>query len=85
MPEPVHSADSALGSIVTRNLEAWYAAQADVPGIEVHRDPDITWMLSNGTTWSNSGTSLRFNASKAARRLDQILKRYAGHGRGVGF
>jgi GNAT superfamily N-acetyltransferase len=68
-----------------RNLEAWYAAQADVPGVEVHRDPDITWMLSNGTTWSNSGTSLRFNASKAGRRLDQILKRYAGHGRGAGF
>jgi GNAT superfamily N-acetyltransferase len=71
--------------LIISNLEAWYAAQADVPGIEVHRDPDITWMLSNGTTWSNSGTSLRFSASKAGRRLDQILKRFAQHGRGIGL
>ena len=68
-----------------RNLEAWYAAQADVPGIELHRDLDITWMLSNGATWSNSGTALRFSAAKAGRRLDQILQRYAEHGRGAGF
>jgi GNAT superfamily N-acetyltransferase len=77
--------DPDIGSAVIRNLEAWYTAQADVPGIEVHRDPDITWMLSNGTTWSNSGTSLRFKASKAGHRLDQILKRYAQQGRGAGF
>jgi len=77
--------DPARGNVVLRNLEAWYAAQADVPGIEVHRDPDITWMLSNGTTWSNSGVCVRFTPAKAARRLDQILKRYAEHGRGAGF
>ncbi len=77
--------DPALGSVVARNLEAWYAAQADVPGMEVHRDADITWMLSNGASWSNSGTSLRFSATKAGRRLDQILKLYAEHGRGAGF
>ena len=74
-----------LSNFVVRNLEAWYAAQADVPGVEVHRDPDITWMLSNGTTGSNSGTSLRFEASKAEHRLDQILERYTEHGRGAGF
>src|SRR5438034_2527493 len=67
------------------NLKAWYAAQADVPGIELHPDPDITWMLSNGATWANSGVSLRFSADNAGRRLDQILKRYAEHGRGAGF
>jgi GNAT superfamily N-acetyltransferase len=78
-------ADPALGRIVVENLEAWYAAQADVPGVEVRRDPDITWMLSNGTTWSNSGTSLRLNPRNARRRLDQIFKRYAQHGRGIGF
>lgn len=77
--------DPALGSAVTSNLEAWYAAQADVPGVEVHCDPDITWMLSNGTTWSNSGTSIRFEPKTARKRLDQILKQYAHHGRGAGF
>jgi len=77
--------DPPLGRIVVDNLEAWYAAQADVPGIEVHRDPDVTWMLSNGTTWANSGTSLRFDTKNARQRLDQILKRYAEHGRGIGF
>ena len=71
--------------LIINNLEAYYAAQAEVPGIELHRDPDITWMLSNGTTWSNSGTSLRFKAGNAGRRLNQILKRYAEHGRGAGF
>jgi GNAT superfamily N-acetyltransferase len=85
MPEPVHSANSALSSIVMRNLDAWYVAQADVPGIELHRDPDITWMLSNGSTWANSGVSLRFRSANAGRRLNQILKRYAEHGRGAGF
>ena len=78
-------ADPALGRIVVENLEAWYAAQADVPGVEVHRDPDITWMLSNGTTWANSATSVRFDAKTMRKRLDQIFKLYAQHGRGIGF
>ncbi|HSP66505.1 MAG TPA: GNAT family N-acetyltransferase [Bryobacteraceae bacterium] len=77
--------DPAPGRIVVENLEAWYAAQADVPGIEVHRDPDVTWMLSNGTTWANSGMSMRFSAKTAGMRLDEIFKRYAQHGRGIGF
>src|SRR5205814_8921758 len=85
MRAPVHLANSALGGEVEHNLKAWYAAQADVPGIELHPDPDITWMLSNGATWANSGVSLRFSADNAGRRLDQILKRYAEHGRGAGF
>jgi hypothetical protein len=72
--------ESALGAAVMCNLEAWYAAQADVPGAEVHRDPDITWMLSNGATRPNSGTALRFSGARAARRLDQILNRFAQHG-----
>lgn len=79
------SAGPDLGSVILRNLDAWYAAQADVPGIEVHRDPDITWMLTNGTTWSNSGTSVRFSPGTARKRLRQIYKRYAQHGRGIGF
>jgi len=78
-------ADPALGRIVVENLEAWYAAQSDVPGVEVHRDPDITWMLSNGTTWSNGGTSIRFDAKTARKRLDRIFKHYEKHGRGIGF
>jgi GNAT superfamily N-acetyltransferase len=77
--------DSTRASGIVRNLEAWYAAQADVPGMEVHRDPDITWMLSNGSTWANSGVSLRFSSANAGRRIDQILKYYAEYGRAAGF
>ena len=74
-----------MNDVVITNLEAWYAAQADVPGIEVHRDPDITWMLSNGVGGSNCGAALRFSANDAGPRLDQILRRYAEHRRGAGF
>ena len=42
-------------------------------------------MLSNGVVWSNSGARLRFDAKTARKRLDQICKRFARHGRGVGF
>ena len=78
-------AESGSGRVVVENLVAWLAAHADVPGIEVHRDPDITWMLSNGITWSNCAASMRFDARTARKRLDQIFKRYARHGRGIGF
>jgi GNAT superfamily N-acetyltransferase len=78
-------ADLALGRIVIGNLQAWYAAQGDVPGVEVHHDPDITWMLSNGAVRSNSGASLRFEPKSARKRLGQIYKRFARHGRGIGF
>lgn len=56
-----------------------------MPGIEVHREPDITWMLSNGVVRSNSGTMLRFAPHTARKRLDQLQKRFARHGRGIGF
>ncbi|MCU1335049.1 MAG: acetyltransferase [Bryobacterales bacterium] len=85
MPATAPSPNAGLSPKVMRNLEAWYAAQADVPGIEVHRDPDITWMLSNGTTWSNSGTSIRFEPKTVRKRLNQIYKRFERHGRGIGF
>src|SRR5690349_8258969 len=78
-------AESTVANPVLRNLEAWYAAHADVPGMEVHRDPDVTWMLSNGATWFNSGTSLRLEQKTARKRLDQIFERYASHGRGIGL
>jgi len=77
--------DLALGGVIIRNLDVWYAAQANVPGIEVHRDPDITWMLSNGASRSNSGTSIRFAPSTTPRRLHQIYKHYVQHGRGMGL
>lgn len=42
-------------------------------------------MLSNGATWANSGTSLRFETKTVRKRLDQVCKRYAEHGRGIGL
>jgi GNAT superfamily N-acetyltransferase len=85
MPRTPPFRDADHSGLIVRNLEAWYAAQAGVPGMEVHRDPDITWMLSNGVGGSNSGAALRFSAANAGPRLDQILERYKGHGRGAAF
>src|ERR1051326_6504790 len=85
MPGQHTSSDTSPGNVLIRNLEAWYAAHAGVPGVEVHRDPDITWMLSNGSTWFNSGTSIRLEPKTERKRLNQIFKRYASHGRGIGF
>jgi GNAT superfamily N-acetyltransferase len=63
----------------------WIAYQEGIPGVEVHCDPDIYWMVEAGSAWSNCGARLRFTATTAARRLDEILRRYRKNGRGAGF
>src|SRR5262249_37284410 len=56
-----------------------------VPGAEVHEDPDVVWKLENGPVWSNAAIGVRFQPSGVERRLDEIIKRFAEHGRGGAF
>ena len=76
--------DAEIVQIEQHVAEA-YAAEAGAPGVEVHADPDITWVVHCGSAWRNSAVLVRLSSSTAARRLTTIIKRYERHGRGVGF
>ena len=69
--------------LVERHHAEWFLAEAVVPGAEVHRDRDITWVVHAGQAWRNAGIMVRFRASSAERRLDTLLARYERHGRGM--
>jgi predicted GNAT family acetyltransferase len=63
----------------------WFAYQSGIPHLEVHPDPDIHWIVSPGSAWSNCGVKLRLSSRNSAKRLDHILARYRKNGRGAGF
>jgi GNAT superfamily N-acetyltransferase len=73
--------DEAL--LVERHLAEQFVAEGAVPGVEVHRDRDITWVVHPGQAWRNAGIMVRFSASSAERRLNTLLTRYQRHGRGM--
>ena len=79
----VVSVDSAL--LVERHVAEWLRAQAIVPGVELHDDPDITWVVHPGRAWSNVGIMIRFAQDAAASRLDALVDRYRAHRRGMGL
>ena len=62
--------------LVERHHAEWFVAEGAVPGAEVHRDRDITWVVHSGQAWRNAGIMVRFSASSAERRLDTLLARY---------
>lgn len=70
---------------VERHDAEWFAAQAVVPGAEVHVDPDVVWVVEPWGAWNNAGTMIRFAPDTAAGRLDELLKRYRTNGRGMGL
>jgi len=70
---------------VERHDAAWFAAQAVVPGAEVHVDPDVTWVVEPWGAWNNAATMIRFAPAAAASRLDHLLARYRANGRGMGL
>ncbi len=74
-----------LSLLVERHTAEWFRAQAVVPGAEVHDDPDVTWVVSPGSAWSNTGTMVRLTPRSAAERLDTLLSRYRRNGRGMGL
>jgi Acetyltransferase (GNAT) family len=77
---PVHP-----GLLVERHLAESLRAQAIVPGVELHDDPDITWVVHPGRAWSNAAAMIRLAKSTAASRLDTLVARYRAHKRGMGL
>jgi GNAT superfamily N-acetyltransferase len=75
--------DRAL--LVERHIAEWLRAQAIVPGVELHDDPDITWVVHPGRAWSNAAVMIRLAARVAASRLDTLVDRYRAHRRGMGL
>ena len=69
--------------LVERQHAEWFVAERTVPGVEVHEDRDLTWIVHAGHAWRNAGIMVRFTPRSAARRLDTLLARYRRHGRGM--
>ena len=59
--------------LVERNVAEWLRMQAIVPGVELHDDPDITWVVHPGRAWSNAAVMIRLAQSTAASRLDTLV------------
>jgi GNAT superfamily N-acetyltransferase len=76
---------AALSLLVERNAAESLAAEAVVPGVEVHTDRDVTWVVHPGHAWRNAGVMVRFTEATAADRLETMLDRYRRHGRGMGL
>jgi GNAT superfamily N-acetyltransferase len=75
--------DLEQSSLVEREHAEWFKAERVVPGVEVHEDRDVTWIVHSGQAWRNAGIHIRFSPSSAARRLDAMIDRYQRHRRGM--
>ena len=73
------------GRLVEHLTEEWLAAHLGVPGVELHRDPDATWIVQPGSAWGNAAAQLRFSADSVEGRLDTTGERYRRNRRGGGF
>jgi GNAT superfamily N-acetyltransferase len=71
--------------LVERHVAEWLRVQAIAPGVELHDDPDITWVVHPGRAWSNAGVMIRFSERSAPSRLDTLVDRYRAHRRGMGL
>jgi hypothetical protein len=77
--------DASLSLLVERNTAESFVAESVVSGVEVHADPDVTWVVHPGNVWRNAAVMIRISDSNAASRLDTLIARYRRHGRGMGF
>ena len=59
----------AAAMLIEDHVAEAYAAEAMVPGVEVHQDDDITWVVHCGSAWRNSGILLRGSIVRCVRRL----------------
>ena len=71
--------------LIEEHVAEAYRAERQVPGVEVHDDDDVTWVVHCGSAWRNSAVMVRLTPSTAARRLKGILARYEQQKRGAGF
>jgi GNAT superfamily N-acetyltransferase len=69
--------------LVEQEHAEWFLAERVVPGTEIHKDRDVTWIVHSGASWRNAGIMVRFSSSSAAHRIDTLLARYQRHRRGM--
>ena len=69
--------------LIEREHAESFLAEGIVPGVDVHDDRDITWIVHAGQAWRNAGIMVRFSPSSAAGRLDALIARYRRHRRGM--
>jgi len=69
--------------LVEQEHAEWFLAERVVPGTEIHKDRDVTWVVHTGAAWRNAGIMVRLSPSSAARRIDTLLARYQRHRRGM--
>jgi predicted N-acetyltransferase YhbS len=81
--EPIEGQKMEQTLLVERHHAEWFVAEGMVPGVEVHRDRDVTWIVHPGEFWRNAGILVRFTAASASHRLDTMFERYRAHGRGM--
>ena len=74
-----------LTVLVERHIAEWLRIQKVVPGVELHDDADIVWVVHPGSAWSNAGVMIRMATKTAAARLNVLVGRYRRHQRGMGL
>jgi len=77
--------DSAAFLAVELEYAEVKALHGVVPRVEVHVEPDVTWVVHPESAWANAAVAIRFDPETVERRLDEILGRYRENGRGAGF
>lgn len=81
-PAPLLADEAAA---VESEYAKWLAVQATVPGLEVHVEPDVTWVVQPGVVWGNCAIRIRFATDTVEQRLDRLLARYRETRRGGAF
>ena len=71
--------------LIERHEAEWFRTMRHVPGVEVHDDPGVVWMVRPWGTSGNAGTHVRLTARGAPRQLDRMLERYRANGHGMGM
>ena len=79
----LNAIDLEQSLVIEREHAEWFLAERVVPGVEVHDDRDITWIVHPAQAWRNSGIMVRFASASAARRLDTLVARYQRQRRGM--
>jgi hypothetical protein len=59
--------------VVERHHAEALEAEAVVPGVEVHIDPDVTCIVHPGSTWRNAAIMARFSSAAAKRPIELFL------------
>ena len=77
--------DASLSLLVERNTAESFVAESAVPGVEVHADPDVTWVVHPGNVWRNAAVMIRLSNENAASQIDSMIERYRRHRRGMGL